>query len=637
MPRAGAIPASRTLWRSRQKEMPDAGATTVDPAATGTGTDSSSGRMGPGWAGGRPVPGGRAQDRSRPRPHDRAPAGAARRNRDTTDNGDKAMRAATPGTSAADVALSVRGLTVSLPKGMERAHAVQDVSFDLRRGQILCVIGESGSGKSVTANTVMGLLPKVITVSAGSITLEGREIVGMGAEELRSLRGRIVSMIFQDPLSALNPLMTVGAQIDEAMAAHGHGTPVSRRERALELLAEVGLPDPELMFHQYPFRLSGGQRQRVMIAMALALEPTILIADEPTTALDVTTQAQILKLIRDIQRRKGMSVMFITHDFGVVAEIADQVVVMEKGHVVEQGSAAKVLTSPDHPYTRRLIAAVPHLRSQDRATPPGPAPAPLLTVEGLVKTYRSGSKLFGTLRVVPAVREVSFQVAPGRTLGVVGESGSGKSSLGRLLIKLMDSDAGRIVFDGTDIAGLDEARFRPLRPKIQMIFQDPFASLNPRMTIGTILTVGPMAHGMPAAQAREAARELLEMVGLDPGAHGRYPHEFSGGQRQRIGIARALMFKPKLLVADEAVSALDVSIQAQILELLDRIQRETGVAMIFITHDLRVASQICDQIAVMQKGRIVEMGPPSQIFVHPRAAYTRELVAAIPGERPAAA
>ena len=533
-------------------------------------------------------------------------------------------------------ALSVRGLTVSLPKGMERAHAVEDISFDLARGQILCVVGESGSGKSVTANAIMGLLPKAIRIGAGEIHLDGANILGLPPEKLRDLRGRVVAMIFQDPLSALNPLMTVGAQIDEAMAAHGVGTPASRRERAMELLTEVGLPDPKLMYHQYPFRLSGGQRQRVMIAMALALEPAILIADEPTTALDVTTQAQILKLIRDIQRRKGMSVMFITHDFGVVAEIADSVVVMEKGRVVEQGSPAKVLKTPSHPYTRRLIAAVPHLRTEDRATLPGTGSAPLLKVENLVKTYRSGSALLRSLRVVPAVQGVSFQLAPGRTLGVVGESGSGKSSLGRLLIKLMDADGGRIVFEGTDVAALDEPHFRSLRPKVQMIFQDPFASLNPRMTVGTILTVGPMAHGMAPSQARDEARALLSLVGLDAGAYERYPHEFSGGQRQRIGIARALMFKPKLLIADEPVSALDVSIQAQVLELLDRVQRETGVAMVFITHDLRVASQICDEIAVMHKGRIVEQGPPSQIFFNPRADYTRELVAAIPGEQPEA-
>ena len=532
-----------------------------------------------------------------------------------------------------DVALSVRDLCVSLPEGMERAFAVENVSFDLKRGQILCIIGESGSGKSVTANAIMGLLPRVIRVSSGAIHLDGMNIAGLPADKLRGLRGRVVSMIFQDPLSALNPLMTVGAQIEEAIAAHGIGTSKSRRSRAIELLTEVGLPDVQLMYHQYPFRLSGGQRQRVMIAIALALEPAILIADEPTTALDVTTQAQILKLIRDIQRRKGMSVMFITHDFGVVAEIADSVVVMEKGHVVEQGSAVQVLQSPSHPYTRRLIAAVPHLTGKDRIPLEAAGKAPILQVDGLMKTYRSGTKWFGATRTVPAVNDVSFDLAPGRTLGVVGESGSGKSSLGRLLIKLMNSDGGRILFEGRDVAGLSETEFRPLRPRIQMIFQDPFASLNPRSTIGHILTVGPVAHGIPSAQAREEARGLLSHVGLDAGAFGRYPHEFSGGQRQRIGIARALMFKPTLLIADEAVSALDVSIQAQILKLLDQIQRETGVSMIFITHDLRVASQICDEIAVMQNGRILERGPPSQIFLNPKSSYTRELVAAIPGEQ----
>ena len=526
--------------------------------------------------------------------------------------------------------LSVRNLTVDLPAGMDRPHAVQDISFDLAPGRILCVIGESGSGKSVTANTVMGLLPKVIRVSAGSIRMGEVEMTTASQPTLRDMRGRLVSMIFQDPLSALNPLMTVGAQITEVMMAHGFGTPASRRARALELMTEVGLPDPALMINQYPFRLSGGQRQRVMIAMALALEPTILIADEPTTALDVTTQAQILALIRDIQRRKGMSVMLITHDFGVVAEIADNVVVMEKGRLVEQGPADIVLRTPSHPYTKRLLAAVPRLTTADRA-PAAQDPAPILRVEGLVKTYRSGSGLMGTLREVPAVQGISFDLAPGRTLGVVGESGSGKSTLGRLIIKLLDNDGGRILFQGTDIAPMKEAEFRPLRPQIQMVFQDPFASLNPRATVGRSLVVGPVAHGMDPAEARAEARKLLEVVGLNASAYGRYPHEFSGGQRQRIGIARALMFKPRVLIADEAVSALDVSVQEQVLELLDRIQRETGVAMIFITHDLRVASQICDDILVMQKGRMVEMGPPSQIFLRPQSDYTRELVAAVPG------
>jgi peptide/nickel transport system ATP-binding protein len=537
-------------------------------------------------------------------------------------------------TDLPNVALSVRDLTVTLPEGMERPYAVENISFDLKCGQIVCIIGESGSGKSVTANAIMGLLPEAIRISSGVIELDGNNILDMTQENLRSLRGRVVSMIFQDPLSALNPLMTVGAQIEEVMTAHGVGDPQTRRERALAQLTEVGLPEPEIMYHQYPFRLSGGQRQRVMIAMALALEPVILIADEPTTALDVTTQAQILELIRDIQCRKGMSVMFITHDFGVVAEIADSVIVMEKGRLVEQGSAEQVLSSPSHPYTRRLIAAVPHLTGKDRTPLEVKERAPILKVERLMKTYRTAGGLFQKTRVVPAVNEVSFELAPGCTLGVVGESGSGKSSLGRLLMKLLDNDGGEILFAGKDIAGLSEGEFRSLRPGIQMIFQDPFASLNPRSTIGHILTVGPVAHGRPYAQARKDALAHLAHVGLDAGSFDRYPHEFSGGQRQRIGIARALMFKPKLLIADEAVSALDVSIQAQILHLLDQIQRETGVSMIFITHDLRVASQICDEIAVMQKGRIVERGPPSQIFLDPQSSYTRELVAAIPGEGP---
>jgi peptide/nickel transport system ATP-binding protein len=533
-----------------------------------------------------------------------------------------------------DPVLSVRNLTVDLPKGMERNYAVRDISFDLPRGEILCVIGESGSGKSVTANAVMGLLPPLMRVSSGEIMFQGQNLLTLEEPALRTMRGRVVSMIFQDPLSALNPLMTVGDQVIEVMAAHDDGTPKSRQARALELLTEVGLPDPALMLHQYPFRLSGGQRQRVMIAMALALEPDILIADEPTTALDVTTQAQILELIQQIQRKKGMSVLFITHDFGVVAEIADRVIVMEKGIMVEQGVADTVFSAPQHPYTKRLIAAVPKLSKRDRAARSdgdNQAGPPVLAVENLNMIYRSGGGWFSRHREVKAVQEASFTLRRGRTLGVVGESGSGKTSLGRLLIKLLDSDSGRILYRGQDIAPMKEGDFRPLRPKIQMIFQDPFASLNPRSTIGHIVTVGPIAQGVSKADARAKALRILEKVGLDAGAYGRYPHEFSGGQRQRVGIARALMFDPDILIADEAVSALDVSIQAQILQLLDEIQRETQVAMFFITHDLRVASQICDEILVMQKGRIVESGPPSQIFYAPQDAYTRELVAAIPG------
>ncbi|ODT14800.1 MAG: ABC transporter ATP-binding protein [Kaistia sp. SCN 65-12] len=528
-----------------------------------------------------------------------------------------------------DVVLSVADLTVSLPKGMERTHAVRDISFDLKQGEILCIIGESGSGKSVTANAIMGLLPSVIKVTQGSIRFQGVDLVTADDASLRALRGRAVSIIFQDPLSALNPLMTIGSQIMEVMEAHDFGTPETRRRKVLELLDEVGLPEPGLLQHQYPFRLSGGQRQRVMIAMALALDPDILIADEPTTALDVTTQAQILDLIRKIQRRKHMSVMFITHDFGVVAEIADRVIVMEKGNLVEQGDVREVLERPRHPYTRRLIAAVPRMREVDKDAVP--QERVVLRVENLNKTYRVASGLLSKGRTVHAVKDVSFTLQQARTLGIVGESGSGKSSLGRVLIKLLDADGGKIVFDGKDILPLAEDAFRPMRKSIQMIFQDPFASLNPRLTIGRILTVGPVSGGLSIRDAKAKAVDLLDLVGLDAGAYDRFPHEFSGGQRQRIGIARALMFDPQLLIADEAVSALDVSIQAQVLELLSRIQQDRKIAMIFITHDLRVASQICDEIAVMYKGSVVEYGPPARIFRSPAHDYTRRLVSAIPG------
>ncbi|MFV0474079.1 MAG: ABC transporter ATP-binding protein, partial [Pikeienuella sp.] len=496
-------------------------------------------------------------------------------------------------------------------------------------GEILCIIGESGSGKSVTASTVMGLLSPAMRVASGSIQFQEHDLLALPEEARRELRGKRLAMIFQDPLSALNPLMTVGAQIDETLVAHGFRDPAKRAERVLHLIREVGLPDPELLQHQYPFRLSGGQRQRIMIAIALALDPDLLIADEPTTALDVTTQAQILELIRRIQREKGMSIMFITHDFGVVADIADRVIVMEKGELVEQGPAEKVLKTPDHPYTQRLLDAVPHLREVD-AAPETEAPV-LLQVEKLEKTFRTTGGLWGRSRTVHAVNDVGFALRRGKTLGVVGESGSGKSSMGKVLMRLTEADSGRILFDDSDILAMTEAEFYPYRRRIQMIFQDPYASLNPRQTIGRSLIVGPIAHSQKPAEAREKAHAILSQVGLDPSAFDRYPHEFSGGQRQRIGIARALMCDPELIIADEAVSALDVSIQAQVLELLAQVQQERHLAMIFITHDLRVASQICDEVIVMHRGRVVEAGPPARIFRNPQEEYTRQLVAAIPG------
>ncbi|AXC50191.1 ABC transporter ATP-binding protein [Paracoccus suum] len=528
-----------------------------------------------------------------------------------------------------DVLLSVRNLTIPLPPGLDRVNAVEDVSYDLNNGEILCIVGESGSGKSMTANAIMGLLPPHLRPTQGQILLQGKDLLTMPEPQLRDLRGRAMGMIFQEPLSALNPLMRVGDQLSEVMEVHHVGDAATRERRVLELLDLVGLPDPATLRHVYPFRLSGGQRQRVMIAMALALEPVMLIADEPTTALDVTTQAQILELIARIQRSKGMGVMFITHDFGVVAEIADRVVVMQHGRLVEQGPAAEVLNAPRHPYTRRLIAAVPSRSAGD--TRQSHAGTPLLQVSGLRKTYRTGGGLFGKARVVHAVRDVSFNVARGETLGIVGESGSGKSTVGRCLLKLIPVDGGSMRFQGEDIVPLSPQAFRPRRRHLQMIFQDPFASLNPRQTIGRILSDAQVANGVARSDAEAKARELLRLVGLEPSAFDRYPSEFSGGQRQRVGIARALMLDPELIVADESVSALDVSVQAQVLALLRELQQRLNLAIIFITHDLRVAAQVCDRIAVMYKGEIVEEGPPSQVIDAPRHPYTQGLIAAIPG------
>ncbi|QCI68702.1 ABC transporter ATP-binding protein [Phreatobacter stygius] len=523
--------------------------------------------------------------------------------------------------------LSVKNLTVALPPGGDRPEAISDVSFDLSPGEVLCIVGESGSGKSIAASTIMGLLPKRLPVTSGSVIFEGQDILELSAEAKRSLRGRRVAMIFQEPMTALNPIMPIGKQIAEVMEAHDVGDPGSRRVKALELLASVGIPDPARTIDAYPFRLSGGQRQRVMIAMALALEPAVLIADEPTTALDVTTQAQILRLIRDLQATKGTGVLFITHDFGVVADIADRVAVMSKGRIVEIGTRDEVLNAPRHPYTQRLIAAVPHFAAISRAAV---TTAPLLDIRDVSKVFHRGGFLIKRSEV-KAVNDASLVVARGETVGLVGESGSGKSTLARCVVRLYDPTAGAILFNGVDIAPLGKAAMKPLRKKIQMVFQDPFASLNPRRRIGDIIAEGPVTHGVSRDVALGRARELLALVGLDAGAIERFPHEFSGGQRQRIGLARALALDPELLVADEPVSALDVSVQAQVLDLIADLKARLGLTMLFITHDLRIAAQICDRIAVMKQGEIVELGPTRDVFETPRHAYTKELLAAIPG------
>jgi len=536
--------------------------------------------------------------------------------------------------AAGEPVLVVEKLAVALPSGADRPYAVDRVSLTLRAGEILGIVGESGSGKSMSANAAMGLLPETVRLVGGRILLGGTDLLTLDEAELYAVRGRRIAMIFQEPMTALNPLMRIEAQIAEVFAAHGLLTPRTRRSRALELLAEVGLPDPARAAAAYPFQLSGGQRQRVMIAMALALEPQVLIADEPTTALDVTTQAQILRLIRDLQARRGMAVMFITHDFGVVAEIADRVAVMQHGRIVEEGRAADVLERPQHPYTAKLIAAIPDMEAgAGRAARAAPRDS-VLDVEGLTKSYTLGGGLFRAPRTVAAVRDVTFTLGRGETLGIVGESGSGKSSVGRCLVRLQDPDGGRVRLGGIDMAGLSGEALRQARRRIQMVFQDPYGSLNPRVRVGRAIADGPIAYGEDVGTALKAASALLERVGLDASAVDRYPHEFSGGQRQRIGIARALALKPEIIVADEAVSALDVSIQAQILDLLDELKRELHLSLLFITHDLRVAAKICDRVMVMEKGAVVEIGPGPEIFSNPREPYTRSLVAAIPGRRP---
>jgi peptide/nickel transport system ATP-binding protein len=527
-------------------------------------------------------------------------------------------------------AVSIRNLKVALPGGAERPYAVNGISIDLIPGEIVCVVGESGSGKSMCAHALMGLLPDSVSTETGEILLEGKDLLKLDEDGWRDVRGRRIAMVFQEPMTALNPLMRIGEQMMEMFEAHNLLTPKARRARALALAGEVGLPDPERIVRAYPHQLSGGQRQRAMIAMALALEPTVLVADEPTTALDVTTQAQILKLIRDLQRRRNMAVMFITHDFGVVADIADRVVVLRHGQVVEEGPAAEVLTRPQHAYTKALLAAVPSMHPPVRAPLDGRDRA--VEVIGLDKTYVTSGGWFRPDRKVQAANEVSFAILKGETLGLVGESGSGKSSVARLVMRLIEADRGTVRIGDVDLTKLEGRELRAQRHRIQMIFQDPFASLNPRRKVGNIISDGPIAHGAEPKAAMQRARDLLGMVGLDAGAMERYPHEFSGGQRQRIGIARALALDPEIIIADEAVSALDVSVQAQVLALLEDLKTRLGLSMLFITHDLRVAAQICDRIAVMQRGVIVELKPTAQLFAAPEHPYTRELLAAVPGQ-----
>jgi peptide/nickel transport system ATP-binding protein len=524
--------------------------------------------------------------------------------------------------------LTLEALSVRLPAGADRPHAMKDVSLAIAANEILCVVGESGSGKSMTANAIMRLLPGGVTIDGGKVLFGGEDLTQLSDADMRAVRGSGIAMIFQEPMTALNPLRTIGDQIGEMFDIH---TGLSKQEiaaKVLDLLAEVRIPDPKLAARAYPHELSGGQRQRAMIAMALALDPKVLIADEPTTALDVTTQAQILSSSRTCRSARARPCCSSPTISAVVAEIADRVAVMQYGLVVEQGPAAEVLNRPQHAYTKQLIAAVPPLK----APPPRPiSDEPILTISHVSKTFRTGGFLGRGVRVTHAVKERLAGPAKGGTLGIVGESGSGKSTLARCIIRLIDPDTGSLVLNGRDLAKLGREEMRQETRHIQMVFQDPFGSLNPRRKAGELVAQGPIVHGMDRAQALAKAKELFGLVGLDPAATDRYPHEFSGGQRQRIGLARALALEPEVLVADEAVSALDVSVQAQVLRLLADLRERLGLSIVFITHDLRVAAQVCDLVAVMKSGEVVEAGPIGEVFGNPQHAYTQSLLASIPG------
>jgi peptide/nickel transport system ATP-binding protein len=524
--------------------------------------------------------------------------------------------------------LEIDNLAVQVVGEPAGRHILENIGFNIRPGEMLCVVGESGSGKSVTSLAVMGLLPPgSLQPSSGRILVEEEDVLKASPARLRELRATRIAMIFQEPMTALNPVEKVGEQIDEVLRIHTKLDRAKRRAKILAMLDAVHMPDVERIYDSYPHQLSGGQRQRVVISMALILEPKILIADEPTTALDVTTQKQILALIRELQKKHNTAVLFITHDFGVVAEIADRIVVMNKGRVVEVGSRDDILAHPQEPYTRMLVSSVPSLVPKRRTALKSDI---VLDLKELSKTY-AGRGFFGRERSIAAAQGVSLSVRKGEIVGIVGESGSGKSTVARCVVRLQDPTSGTVLVHGEDIAKASGNQLRPLRRRVQIVFQDPYRSLNPRRRVGDSVIEGLINYGQRRDEALNRARELLGLVGLSEDAMERYPHQFSGGQRQRICIARALALEPDILVADEAVSALDVSVQAQVLKLLDEIRERIGIAVLFITHDLRVAAQICDTIVVMQHGRVVEAGPAAEVLTAPRQDYTRALIEAAPG------
>ena len=523
--------------------------------------------------------------------------------------------------------LSIRDLSVAFRQQVGTSLAVDRISFEIKRGECVALVGESGSGKSVSALSILKLLPyPTASHPSGSIRFKGRELLSLSENDMREIRGNDISIIFQEPMTSLNPLHTVESQIGETLRLHNSISGSMARARTLELLRQVGIPEPETRLGSYPHQLSGGQRQRVMIAMALANEPDLLIADEPTTALDVTVQAQILSLLADIRTRLGMSLLFITHDLGIVRRIADRVCVMNGGKVVEQGAVEQVFTAPKHPYTRALLAAEP----RPDPAPPRPHSPVVMSADDLKVWFPIKRGLLrSTVGHIKAVDGVSVAVRKGETLGVVGESGSGKTTLGLALLRLISSD-GPIVFLGRNIQGLRFKAMRPFRRDMQIVFQDPFGSLSPRMSVGDIVAEGLSVHQPSLSRAEREARvvKALQDVGLDPDTRHRYPHEFSGGQRQRIAVARAIVLEPTFVVLDEPTSALDMLIQAQIVELLRTLQKRHNLTYLFISHDLRVVAALASRLMVMRHGKVVEEGPAAELFARPRSDYTRALLAA---------
>ncbi|MEM1373618.1 MAG: ABC transporter ATP-binding protein [Pseudomonadota bacterium] len=521
--------------------------------------------------------------------------------------------------------LEIKNLSIELPKGSDRKYAVEDVSLTLHRGEILCVVGESGSGKSVMTSAIMNDVPGRLRISQGDVIFDGMDMLRMPDKQLNEIRGARISMIYQEPMAALNPSIKIGAQVDEVFELHRPEiAPADRKKETLKLLEQMKLPTPPRIYDSYPHQVSGGQCQRIVIAMALACKPDILIADEPTTALDVTTQAEILRLINDLKEVYDNATIFITHDFGVVADVADRVAVMCWGRLIEEGTKHKVLMEPEMPYTQLLVDAMPLLETTRRPDL-GRNDAPLVDVQHMHKIYGEGDK------AVHALNDASFVLRAGETLGVVGESGSGKSTLAKTLIRLQEPTDGAVIIKEEDFLGKTGDELVQARKDIQMIFQDPYGSLNPSQTVGYMITRGLELQGVTNEDARRKAVELLEQVGLGEPALKRTPRNFSGGQRQRIGIARALAMGPDVVIADESVSALDLSVQKQVLRLMNDLQETYKMAIIFITHDLRVAAQISDYITVMEKGVMVEMGPADEVFNNPKHPYTKRLLEAAPG------